>query len=465
MRKNIGVSSITNYSKLLLLMLAFTQNTYAQTPDSVVKEKETLVFNGYYRGRIDSYDGVNKLTYGDAAIDAKGNVKGVSNDTLYLHQILAGFTYLPAMNWEIKAYMYDSRSWDSSLQADDFLANKGTADEYGASYYDDHHELHETYIRKYNFLTSGLTFSLGRLNLEYGDRRIFAPGAWGNTIGFFWDAAHLSYAVDKNFIDVWYGQTRTIAPDDFSIVEKHVYQGAGIYSHYEKDAFKIEPFAAWRNGLFHEVKPYEKAYYAGARTYDESIGFIYDATYIKATGRYGEKDIDAYAYVAKAGYYFDDTYKTHFTLGTLYASGDTNPNDTTKGTFETPFGSKTGPNYGRMDIMIWSNMRDYQAMYWMNPTKKLSLKAAFHNFSLAEPTDSWYTFGYKNNPGNSYTEIGNEYDLTLKYTATDNLSFTVIGTYLDAGDFITKNNIAQNDATKLFFQFVYKFSTQRKGGE
>ncbi|MDD3061197.1 MAG: hypothetical protein PHW94_09695, partial [Sulfurimonas sp.] len=74
-------------------------------------------------------------------------------------------------------------------------------------------------------------------------------------------------------------------------------------------------------------------------------------------------------------------------------------------------------------------------------------------------------FGYKNNPGNSYTEIGNEYDLTLKYTATDNLSFTVIGTYLDAGDFITKNNIAQNDATKLFFQFVYKFSTQRKGGE
>ena len=450
MRKNNEMSTLLYCSKLFLLSLVFSEISYAQTSGPTLKEKEKLIFNGYYRGRIDSYDGVNKLTYGDAERDAKGNAKGVSNDTLYLHQILAGFTYLPAMNWEIKAYMYDSRSWDSSLQADDFLANKDTADEYGTSYYDDHHELHETYIRKYNFLTSGLTFSLGRLNLEYGDRRIFAPGVWGNTIGFFWDAAHFSYAVDKNLIDVWYGQTRTIAPDDFSITEKHVYQGAGIYSHYEKDALKIEPFAAWRNALFHEVKPYEKAYYAGARTYDESLGFIYDATYIKATGRYGEKDIDAFAYASKAGYYFDDTYKTHFTLGTVYASGDTNPNDATKGTFETPFGSKTGPNYGRMDIMIWSNMRDYQAMYWMNPTKKLSLKAAFHNFSLAEPTDSWYTFGYKNNPGNSYTEIGNEYDLTLKYKASNNLSFTVIGTYLDAGDFITKNNIAQNDATKLF---------------
>ena len=104
-------------------------------------------------------------------------------------------------------------------------------------------------------------------------------------------------------------------------------------------------------------------------------------------------------------------------------------------------------------------MQDYQAIFSLKPASSLTVETAYHHYKLAQATDKWYAFGYSNRPGNSYRNIGDEYDLTFKYKATKKLELTAIGTYLNAGDFITGNDIAQNDATKFFIQFVYKFSS------
>ena len=69
--------------------------------------------------------------------------------------------------------MYAARSWGYSLDANDFVKYPGTPDEYL--------ELFETYIRRHNLLNENLTFTLGRQQLGYGDRRFFGPGKWGNT--------------------------------------------------------------------------------------------------------------------------------------------------------------------------------------------------------------------------------------------------------------------------------------------
>ncbi len=427
-------------------------------PDIQPKADNTLTFSGHYRGRIDIYDGVNKAAYGDQSLDAKGNIRGSSSDTIYLQQLIAGFTYTPNIDWELKAYMYDARSWGSSLDADDFTKNAGTTDRYRMSYYDDHLELFETYIRRHNLFSKKLTFTLGRQQLGYGDRRVFGPGKWGNTMGWLWDAAHLSYKKEKNFLDLWYGQTRTKEPNDFSIVNKHRYQGVGGYGHYETSGMRVEPFIAWRNTLYHDEVPNENAYYYGLRLYDNDPGLIYDITGIKAFGSYGDLDIDAYAYAVKIGYQFDTSYKPTLTLGSVYASGDKDPKDTKKQTFSTPFGANDGLHYGRMDIMFWANMQDHQASFSFKPTKKFFIETAYHHFKLAEASDKWYFFKYTNKPGNAYTDIGDEYDLTLKYQMTKDLNLLAIGSYLDAGDFITKNDIANNNASKVFLQFLYKFS-------
>ncbi len=437
------------------LMCADQNITILPVQDNV---DEKIIFSGHYRGRFDIYDGINKVTYGDDSIDAKGNVRGDSSDTIYLQQIIAGLTYTPNMDWKFKAYMYDARSWGSSLDADDFTKNPGTVDQYRMSFYDDHFELFETYARRYNFFSKDLAFTLGRQQLGYGDRRIFGPGKWGNTMGWLWDAAHLSYKHNKDFIDLWYGQTRTKEPDDFSIVNKHRYQGVGVYSHYETPRVKFEPFFAWRNTLYHDEVPNENIYYYGMRLNHNSPGLIYDATAVRGLGKYGDLDIDTYAYAAKVGYQFNNKYQPKLTVGSVYATGDKDPNDTKKQTFSAPFGANDGMHYGRMDIMFWMNMQDYQASLSFKPIKGLYIETAYHHFKLAEANDKWYSFGYKNKLGNSYTEIGDEYDLIVKYQARKDLSLLAIGSYLKAGDFIIKNEISSNNATKLFLQFVYTFT-------
>ena len=433
------------------------EHPVAIPPAKETHEESKFSVHGHYRGRIDSYNGVNKLAYGDDAIDAKGDKRGKSDDLIYLQQIIFGFDYQINDEWEMKAYMYDSRAWGSSLTPEDFTKNTGTQDEYVMSYYEDHLELFEAYIRKHRFLYEDLTLTLGRQQLGYGDRRIFGPGKWGNTMGWLWDAAHLSYKQDKNYLDVWYGQTRTKDPDDFSIVEKHRYQGVGMYGHYEIDGIKIEPFAAWRNNLHHDVKSQLDYYYAGARVFDLRPGFIYDATGIIQTGTFDSSDVKAYAYVLKGGYKLDNLYQSTFMLGYVYASGDEDPNDDKMQTFTAPFGANDGLHYGRMDLMVWANMHDMQAKLSMIPIPKMKLQLEYHHFNLADANDKWYFLGYKNKPGNSYTHVGDEIDMIAKYKLTKAVDLLGIYGYFKAGDFITKNNIAQNNASKLFLQFMYKW--------
>ena len=440
---------------LLFHTLLYAEQSSLIQPVEKIEDTEKLIFSFQYRGRFDIYDGINKLAYGDNAIDTKENVRGKPYDNIYLQQIITGFMYKSNDDWILKASMYDARSWGSSLNSNDFVKNSGTPDMYLMSYYDDHLELFETYIRRYNLLNKNLTFTLGRQQIGYGDRRIFGPGKWGNTMGWLWDAAHFSYKEDKNFIDIWYGQTRTKEPDDFSIKHKHRFQGTGLYGHYEINRVRIEPFMAWRNNLHHEVKAEDNFYYAGIRLYNNEPGFIYDATVIKEEGESGLLDVDAYACALKAGYYFDNKYQMKFTAGFIYATGDEDPTDNKMQTFSAPFGANDGLHYGRMDVMVWSNMKDLQASFSFTPIKNLFIETAYHNFNLADANDKWYLFGYKNNEGNSYTHIGDEIDFIVKYKLTSTIDLLGIYSYMKAGDFITENDIAYNDASKTFLQFMY----------
>lgn len=421
-----------------------------------------LVFDGQYRGRMDIYNGVNKSAYGNASIDSKGNSRGEPDDSIYLQQIIAGVSYIPSELWEYKLYMVDSRSWGSSLGTQNFVVNKGTPDEYTMDYYNDHFELYTTYVRRKNLFETPWTLTLGRQKLGYGDSRVFGPGEWGNTIGWLWDALHLSYKRDKNFVDIWYGQTRTKAPDDFSLLEKHRYQGIGIYSHYVSDPIVIEPFFAWKNPLYHTLLSYENFYYAGSRFYKKGTGWNTDITFVKEFGHSGDKTVDAYGYVVKMGYKWDSVQHPKLMVGYTYASGDKNSNDAEIGTFTSPFGMNDGPYYGRADIVIWSNIKDIEATLNANLLPNLNGEVGVHRFNLADSQDKWYEFGYKNKPGNSYTHIGDEVDLSLNYHVNDALTLLGIISYFKPGDFIRKNDIGQNDASKIFLQAEYRFSTKEK---
>jgi hypothetical protein len=420
-----------------------------------------LSFDGELREQFQIWEGLNKKTYGDQSLNPKGKKTGNSNDRLWLQRFIFGFSY-QSKPVTAKIHLYDARVWGWSLNQNDFIKNKGTADEYVMDPYEEYFDLFDGYVDIR--LNENLSLRTGRQKIWYGDKRIFGPGSWGNAIGWLWDAARFSYKKERHFFDIWYGQTKTKDPESLSLFTKHAYQGVGIYSHYQfAQKGAIEPFFTWKNALFYNDNKQEDSYFFGLRIYDQDFHhFNYDVSAVKETGVFHQRlspdlNIDAYAYVFKLGY----TFKTlpsqpKLVIGRVYASGDNDLENNKITRFSRPFGSTDGTHYGRLDAMFWGNMIDNQINLYLKPHPKLDLKIAYHRFYLAEKADQWRYYKYQV-PNNQYTHIGDEMDWVLKYNYSKSLQFQCVYAYLNAGRFITDNQIAQNDAFRFILQIQYQF--------
>ncbi len=454
-----------------------------------------LSFDGEIRTRFEDLNGLNKKAYGDTSVNAGGNVRGKSGDNRILSRIIAGFTYSADKKITYRLHMYDGRVWGWSLGRNNFIKNRGTSDQYVMDSDEDYFEFFDANIKIKDIFTDRLSLVLGRQRIYYGDHRIFGPGNWGNAIGWLWDAVHFTYNIngisrlissgssmaDKtgvqrfdsesvmhgpdmskqgDFITAWYGRTKFKDPDKYSsFFHDHVYQGVGIYSHFSITLNgAVEPFFAWKNSLHHKIYPELNSFQYGIRLYEKKLhGINYDFTFVKRCGSKGNKSINAYAYVAKVGYRFDNIPMTpNFVIGRVFASGDSNPHDKTIGTYTRIFGSTTGEHYGRINIISWSNLVDNQVDLSLRPVEKVNVKIAYHNFSLDKAEDSWEYYQYTNKPGNHYTHLGNEIDFELKYHFLKNLQFHFIYAYFKAGDFV-KHNVENNNASTFFMECTYKF--------
>lgn len=415
------------------------------------------------RERFEQLNGVNKKSYGNDSLDAKGKKSGSSDDSLLVQRIKLGFEYQQTTDITWRLIGYDSRVLGWSLSNNDFVKNAGTDEEYYMNSHEEFLELYSAYLEINKFLDKDLTLTLGRQTMHYGDKRIFGPGNWGNSVGWIWDGAKLSYNNDGNFIDLLYGQTKDKDPYKFSLFDRHVYEGAGLYSHFRtSENGAIEPFYVYKNTIRPTVKEnnkiYEHTHNFGVRAYENNLnGFIYDATLTKQVGEKGSIDIDAYAYVLRGGYQFHSfAWKPKVIFGKIFASGDNNPNDNKSTTYTRPFGGTDGSLYGRMDIMFWSNLVQYETQLDLFITPKDSLRLIYHVFSLDEAKDTWSYYKYKNKEGFSDTGLGEEIDIVYKHSHSKSLEFQAIYTYFNAGSFV-KNSVANNDANRLFLEFTYKF--------
>lgn len=410
---------------------------------------------GEIKERFETLDGMNKKVYGDAE-----SLKGDSDDRLLVSRLNFGFIYnqSPDVTWKAIGYYADVFGW--SLEHDDFKKTNGSQTYWENPQQDlDFSDLN---VEIKNLAgVSGLSTKIGRMSNRYGDKRVLGPGSWGNAYGWLWDLAKLSYKWDGNFIDAFYGQTKDKDINRLSIINKHVFEGAGIYSHFKTNKKgAIEPFIIYKNGLYDEVggngENTQKNYTYGFRAFDKDLySFNYDVTYAKADGTIKTKDYDAYAYVAKVGYKFKDiTWKPNIVVGQVFASGDSDPKDGTVKTFRTPFGGTDGGLYGRMDIMRLNNMVENLVELHVDPTENMHIKLSYHDFSLDEANDTWAY--YKKPNLTTSTELGQEYDVQYKWQYNKDLEFQAIYAYFDAGKVVTES-VSDNDAQRLFLQVHYKF--------
>jgi len=414
---------------------------------------------GGIRERFETLDGMNKKKYGD------NPSLGKSDDRVLVSRLKLGMVYKqsPDVTWKVIGYYSSVYGW--SLENDDFKKTSGT-DEYWMNPQEDFDFVDLNLEVKNLAGVSGLATKIGRQSNRYGDKRILGPGSWGNSYGWLWDLVKLSYKWDGNSIDAFYGQTKDKDKYELSLFDKHVYEGAGIYTHFKiNKKGAIEPFVVYKNGLYTDSgngENTEKSYTYGFRVYEKDFfGFNYDITYAKADGTIKTEDYDAYAYVVKVGYKLKDMkLKPNFVIGQVYASGDKNPYDNVNKTFRTPFGGTDGSLYGRMDIMKWSNLIENLVELHVNPSDNMHLKLSFHDFSLAEPEDEWTYYKKCNTGTNTDTHLGEEYDVEFKWKYSKDLEFQAIYAYFNAGDFVTKN-VSDNNAQRVFLQVEYKFKGKK----
>ena len=456
------MNSLTRHSFCFLAAL-FCLLSFLLLVHSTAAASSDIAAGLKVRERFETWNGYNKKAYGDNSINPKGVQQGNSDDDFILQRVIFGIGG-ESDRFAWRAYLYDSRSWNTSLGNDDFIKNRDTDQEHVMNPYEDFVEPYELYAKLKGLGMDKSSLTVGRQIIGYGDNRIFGPGSVTNSVGWIWDAARYSFTYEQSFLDVWYGQTKDQDPDTLSLFRRHPFQGVGLYGHWPAgDMLTLEPFFSLKKGNYFNNGKKENTYYFGTRLFrKDKKGFIYDITLSKEVGQFiveegSDYHVDSQGYAIKFGWFFKDFFLSpKLMLARIYASGDPDSNDDEINTFTRPFGTTDGGFYGIMDLMSWSNMVDNQLDFYFNIWSTYKLRISYHDFHLDEKSDKWAYFGYQVE-GNRYDHVGNEIDFILTGKPVDWLDVMLFYGHFQAGDFVTKNDIAQNDADRVVLQLVFNF--------
>ncbi len=428
--------------KLLLTALLLSQYSFGAN----------LSFDGEIRFRFEYFDSMNEKYYGT-------NPKvGPSDDAYLLTRVRLGMTYKWDENWIARVSMQDSRALGWGFDNQDWYSKEFMQVNNPQV---DYFELYETYLQ---YTTPNITIKTGRQKIAYGDNRVFGPGEWKNSGKWVWDAAKISLKDGENFLDFFYGGTMLHDPSEFSLADRHGYYGGGLYGHYAfRPTGAVEPIFAYKeNKKDNETYLRLKSYYAGARIYDDNLyGYFYNMTYLKSFGDYTKLDgstvdIDGSGFHIDGGYNFKDI-KTKLGIGYTYASGD-DPNTPEMETFDAVFGA-SDMYYGRLNLMNWSNLKDFEIFAIVKPTEKAMIKLEYHVFYTDEPTNKWKSYTITNMNSDKY---GEEIDLVGTYEYSKAINIQVGIGYFIPGSYIkeaaqTNPYITDDNAYGIFTQIAYKF--------
>jgi len=380
-----------------------------------------LTFGAEVRFRVESLDNFNLAFYG-------GNpARGKARDQFLLGRFRAGFDYTPSKVVHLALWGQDAREWGYGFKDKDFY-NPVFGTQHNP--FKDEFELWETYLEIKKPFDWPLAVKAGRQRIFYGDKRVFGPGQWGNSGKWIWDAVKMSFFIPGGGVDVYYGRTMIHQPIEFSLNHRHGFESIGTYAHItlpkSMGGIGVEPFAMTKydghdryrgeDGCFGNLN----AAYAGIRVFKKNLrGFDLDATYVREFGDLAHDTIQAYGYHLLAAYTVASCpWRPRISLEYSVGSGDKNPKDGKRGSFDGAFGARD-KMYGRMNLFRWRNIRDAQVNLELKPKKWkwFYIKAEFHQFWLDEKKDGWSLNPkrYRDKTGASGNEVGKEFDIVCRF--------------------------------------------------
>ena len=296
-----------------------------------------------------------------------------------------------------------------------------------------------------------ITLKVGRQEIDYNDT-IIANSEWRNQARSY-DGVVTDIHVDRFRVGLFAASVVNPLLNGIS----HHQEGNNIYGAYgnvthvlPKSA--IEPFVLWRVEPSLTVEPTalykaktghldEKAY--GFRVKGREISnFDYRFEEVYEGGHAGPDPINAWGSTAGVGYTVPEIgWRPRFFATGDFASGDKNPKDGTRNTFDTMYPT-AHDRFGISDQFGWQNIIAWRAGATVNPHHRFSVTGQYLDFWLDSATDALYnTSGgviLRDTTGRSGTHIGDEVDGYTWYEVNREVHIGAGIAHIFPGEFLMK---------------------------
>lgn len=345
----------------------------------------------------------------------------------------------------------------------------------GANIYQDRADIQQAYAEVLPWADEvGLSFRIGRQNLEYGRQRLVGSFQWGNTARSF-EAFRARYDYDKEswWVDAFAAQVVVHQDDRRNKTDNSLTNADddstlwGVYGGYRGlEWADLEFYWLLRDNDNLE----QEVHTIGARLQGKVEAWDYEAELAIQFGDWAEDvDHNAMALHLAAGYTLSETWgRPRFGLQYSMASGDDDPTDGEHGTFDNLYPTNH-LHYGYMDFFSWRNMQELGLTAKVHPAERLWVKAHLRFFWVDEPEDQWYNAGGGATAGvgpaagrNADDFVGEELDIVVGYTPElpwfgKSLSLQAGYAHFFAASFVDDVKGADDGANFFYLQTTFKF--------
>ena len=327
----------------------------------------------------------------------------------------------------------------------------------------DNFDLRQGYL---NFHYKPVQLLVGRFEIRIGDERVVGISDWTNN-SRTWDGFYMRIG-NKNQLNLFSTSVVTVHPTS---LDTH---GAGLTFdgvHAKLTTYvphtDIEPFVLVRTEP--RVESYQGTYGSetevtfGSYYKTHWYGFDSSGTGMLQRGSYSNDSIQAGAGIVRGGYGAERLpWKPHLEAEYDYATGNSNPTGTQRGTFDQQYPSDHNA-FGLVDLFGFQNIKQRRVNLNLTPKENLLILLQGGSLHLASKNDVAYsgaatteiampTGGFKSD------DLGTEFDASAKYIF--HKSFV---TNIGVGHFFPGAAVVEGEPTKhapltyAYLGFTYRF--------
>jgi len=326
--------------------------------------------------------------------------------------------------WRFSATVHPRASMQFFVQAQDSRAFQKTAGGMALPLRNTM-DLHQGYAQ---FGTTTMVRA-GRQEVTFGEQRLIGSSTWLNAPRAF-DGARVTHKTSIGQFDAVALSVVVNDPEEF---DKSGH-GNALYGTYESltgvvPRQTIEPYFFWRSSTNVAVE-----HGGTAALHQSTIGvrmagalpsaFDYSGDIALQRGSVGSDTVKAWAGHGVVGRTFSSPVKPRVFGEFNHASGDANPVDGTRGTFDQLYPSGHD-KYGLADQVGWRNINHARVAVDIKPTPKWLVSGGYHNFWLASATDGLYNSGgtlvARSAAGTAGTYVGWEVDVQAAFIYSPHL--------------------------------------------